>query len=291
MTERSSGARARRAVLSTPASEPRRIAKALALDVDEVVVDLEDAVAPGEKDAARANIAAITRRDRGAVAVRVNAIGTSWHEADLVACVAQAAVETIVLPKAEDPEAIAGLAARLADLEAERGRSRAIGIQALIESPLGVARATEVALASDRLVGLIIGYADLSASMGRRVEASWQFAQDAVVLAARVAGLQAIDGPVLTVAADGALEEAAHHAESLGFDGKWVIHPAQVPTVRTAFTPTDDDVAEAREILAALAEAEGAGRGAVQWRGRMLDEAVAVRARRTLDRVTTEEIG
>jgi citrate lyase subunit beta/citryl-CoA lyase len=278
----------RRGVLSVPASETRKIAKALAAQVDEVVVDLEDAVAVDEKNAARENIVALSPRGSGLLAVRVNALGTPWAEADIAACAANPAVHSIVLPKAEDPGALADLSGRLDDLEATSARTDPLGLQLLLESPAGIHDAVRIAAATDRVVALIIGYADLSASMGRRIEASWQFAQDAVVLAARLAGIQAIDGPLLTVAADDALRRAASDAEALGFDGKWVIHPAQVETVQRAFTPSDDEIVESREILAVIEGAARDGRGALQWRGRMLDEAVAVRAQRILDRTAPQ---
>ena len=276
----------RRAVLSVPASEPRKIAKALALSVDEVVVDLEDAVSPDEKDSARENIATLVSRESGLLGVRVNALGTPWAEDDLAACIANPHVGSVVLPKAEDPEALCALAGRLDGFESAAGREIPLRLQALIESPAGIQNAAGIAGATDRMSALIIGYADLSASMGRHIAASWQFAQDAVLLAARVAGVQAIDGPLLTIAADEALERAAVQAEALGFDGKWVIHPAQVAAVQQAFTPSEEEVGEAREILEVMHTASREGRGALQWRGRMLDEAVAARARRTLDKAT-----
>ena len=173
----------------------------------------------------------------------------------------------------------------LARLEMEHGRRAAVEIQALIESALGIGDVRAIATASTRVVSLIIGYADLGASLGRRADAPWQFAQDAVILAARIAGIQAVDGPLLTVHADAALERAASTAESLGFDGKWVIHPRQAGVVQAAFTPATADVEEAQGLLAAMDEAIADGRGAVEWRGRMLDEAVAVQARRVLARV------
>lgn len=282
--------RPRRAVLSVPASEPRKIAKALAADVDEIVVDLEDAVSVNAKDAARSNVEALTRRPHGLLAVRVNALGTTWHEADVAACAANLAVDSIVIPKAEDPGAMRALASRLDALEASSGRTVPLEVQALVESAAGVHHAVPLAAASDRVCALILGYADLSASMGRRVEASWQFAQDAVLVAARLAGTQAVDGPQLSIADDEPLAAAATTAEALGFDGKWVIHPAQIGTVQRTFTPTEDEVAEAEEIIAVLEQAAGQGRGAMQWRGRMLDEAVAVRARRTLERSSTDRM-
>jgi citrate lyase beta subunit len=280
--------RRRRSVLSVPASDPRKLAKAWTSGADEVVVDLEDAVAPGDKDASRQNIAGLPRRDRGLVAVRINAIGTPWHDSDLEACAANPHVQSVVLPKAEDPGALADLCSQLGPLAQGAGRTCALGVQALVESAAGIHAAVDLARASDRIVALILGYADLAASMGRRPESSWQFAQDAVVMAARMAGIQAIDGPVLTIADDERLAQHAAAAEELGFDGKWVIHPAQVDTVTRTFTPSAEEEAEAREIIEVLRTAGEQGSGAVQWRGRMLDEAVAVRARRTLQRTASD---
>ena len=274
----------RRAVLSVPASEPRKIAKAWGLEVDEVVVDLEDAVGLAEKDSARTNIADLNSRAWGPIAVRVNQLGTEWAEKDLAACVANPHVDSIVLPKADDPGAILDLSRRLNSLESTAGRSRPLRIQALIESPRGVQQVQAIAEASDRMSALIIGYADLSASLGRRIDAPWHGVQDLVLLAARVAGIQAIDGPLLTIAADESLDRAARAAQALGFDGKWVIHPAQISAVQRTFTPTDEEIAEAREILDAMDRATREGLGAVQWKGQMLDEAVAVRARRVLEK-------
>jgi citrate lyase beta subunit len=274
----------RRSVLSVPASEPAKVAKALAFDVDEVVVDLEDAVAPGRKDEARSALGAIAARERGSIAVRVNCLGSAWLQEDLAAVVANPAITSIVLPKVDSAEDIAAVERELARLEKEQGRGTAVEIQALIESARGVGDVRPIASSSARVVALIIGYADLGASLGRRADASWQFAQDAIILAARIAGIQAVDGPLLTVHADEALETAAATAESLGFDGKWVIHPRQAEMVQRAFTPAPEDVEEAQGLLAAMDEAMSDGRGAVEWRGRMLDEAVAVQARRVLAR-------
>lgn len=274
----------RRSVLCVPASEPAKVAKALAFDVDEVVLDLEDAVAPGRKDEARAALGDIGARERGSIAVRVNCPGSVWLQADLAAVVANPAITSIVLPKVDSAEDIAAVERELAWLEKEHGRGTAVEIQALIESARGIGDVRTVAASSARVVALIIGYADLGASLGRKVDASWQFAQDAVILAARIAGIQAVDGPLLTVHADEALETAAATAESLGFDGKWVIHPRQAGMVQAAFTPAPEDVEEAQGLLAAMDEAMSDGRGAVEWRGRMLDEAVAVQARRVLAR-------
>ncbi|MEW1808704.1 CoA ester lyase [Pseudarthrobacter sp. NPDC080039] len=275
----------RRSVLCVPASEPAKVAKALAVDVDEVVVDLEDAVAPTRKDDARAVLAAIAPRERGGIAVRVNALNSAWVLDDLAAVVANDAITSIVLPKVDSAEDIEEVERQLVRLEGEQGRAALVRVQALIESAHGIGDVQAIAAASRRMVSLIIGYADLGVSLGRRLHASWQFAHDAVILAARIAGIQAVDGPLLTVHADAALQQAAVAAESLGFDGKWVIHPRQAGVVQDAFTPSGEEADEARGLLAAMDAALRSGQGAVQWRGRMLDEAVAVQARRVLSRV------
>ncbi|MCZ4498372.1 MAG: (3S)-malyl-CoA thiolesterase [Marmoricola sp.] len=274
----------RRAALCVPGSEPAKIDKALRLDVDEVVVDLEDAVSVDRKDDAREQVVRLGRRERGTLAVRVNGVGTEWFLADLAVCARNGSVTSIVLPKVESGADLDLVERELARLEHAADRRTPLGVQALIESPAGVVNVHAIAGASDRLTALIIGYADLAASTGRRPRASWQFVQDAVLLAARVAGIQAIDGPHLGVDADQDFELLLAHAEALGFDGKWVIHPRQVDATQAAFTPDRAETAEAAEILTAMDEALSDGRGATQWRGRMLDEAVAQNARRVLAR-------
>ncbi|MEA2311948.1 MAG: citrate lyase subunit beta / citryl-CoA lyase, partial [Solirubrobacteraceae bacterium] len=159
-------------------------------------------------------------------------------------------------------------------------------VQALIETPAGLARAGEIAAASARVEALILGYADLGAALGRtRAGAAdldgWRPAQEALLLAARAAGVQAIDGPYLGVAADEGFRAAAARARDAGFDGKWAIHPSQVEPLNELFTPSDEELERARAVIEAL---DGAGRGAVALDGEMLDEAVRVAALRTLAR-------
>lgn len=274
----------RRAALCVPASEPRKIAKALALGVDEVVVDLEDAVAVDQKDEARANLVLVTAREHGTVAVRVNAVDSPWYHADVAAAVANPHVDSIIVPKAEDAAALTALARHLDALETGITRRAPLRIQALVESPRGIRNAESIAGTSVRMEAMIIGYADLSASFGRRIDADWQYVRDVVQLAARLAGIDVVDGPVLSIAVDDALREGAALAVAQGLDGKWVIHPAQVETVQAAFSPTEQEVAAAQEIVTVMEESAAQGKGAVQWRGEMLDEAVVVRARRVLER-------
>lgn len=274
----------RRAALCVPASEPARIRKAAALHVDEIIVDLEDAVLPETKDEARNHVAGLHARERGAIAVRINAIGTSWCERDLLACVANAAVTTVVVPKVESADDLRTIDSELTAMESAAGRAIPMVLQALVESAKGLTNVESILASSPRITSCVIGYADLSVSLGRQPSAPWQFAQDRVVLAARANGIQPIDGPRLSVEDDAGLRSDAVTAAALGFDGKWVIHPRQVATVQQAFTPTAAQVAEAREIVTAMDDAAANGRGAVQWRGRMIDEPVAQQARRIIAR-------
>lgn len=267
--------------------------KAADLEVDEIVLDLEDAVAPAAKEEGReAVLAALVdpRWSGRTVAVRVNAPRTPWCHRDLVALAGLAAQPgSIVLPKVESAGDLA-FAERLLDGAEADGRERPLRIQALIETAAGLGRAGEIAAASERLEALILGYADLAASLGRgraaaADPAAWLAAQDAVLVAARANGLQAIDGPHLGVEPDDAFLAAARHARELGFDGKWAIHPSQVEPLEELFTPSPEEVDHARAVVEALARAEREGNaGAVALDGEMLDEALRASALRTLAR-------
>jgi citrate lyase subunit beta/citryl-CoA lyase len=180
---------------------------------------------------------------------------------------------------------------RLLDgVEAAAGITRPIRVQALIETALGIARVREIAAASPRLEALIVGYADLAASLGRtatgaRDLAGWGPARDAVLTAARAHGLQAIDGPHLGLQPDADFHPAVASARDSGFDGKWAIHPAQVEPLNERFTPTEAEIADARAIVEALQAAErDGGQGATALDGRMLDEPVRLMAHRVLAR-------
>jgi len=287
----------RRSCLSVPGSSEKMVAKAPGLGADELVLDLEDAVAPAAKAQARALVVAALAEGRvpaSRVAVRVNAPGSPWCHADLIA-LASAPVPpaSVVLPKVEGTGDLA-FADRLLD-GVERGfATRPLRVQALIETALGLSRVLEIAAASPRLVTLILGYADLGASLGRSAEGArdrdgWRPAQHAVLTAARAAGLQAIDGPYLGTAPDEAFLAATRQVRDAGFDGKWAIHPSQVPALNEAFTPTGDELERARAVVAALdAAAREDGAGAVALDGEMLDEAVRVAALRTLARAPQE---
>ncbi|MDP9437073.1 MAG: CoA ester lyase [Actinomycetota bacterium] len=285
----------RRSVLSVPASDPRKTAKALAGPADQVVLDLEDAVEPGSKDRARGLLVAALRElpdsavDR--VTVRVNPARSPWCALD-VAALAELPVlpGSLVLPKVEGPGDLAFLDRLLDGAEARSGRRRRTGVQALVETAAGFAALPETVRAGERLEALVLGYADLAASLGlvaapERRLALWLPVQTAVLVAARSRGVMAVDGPYLGVHVDQGFTASAERARDLGFDGKWAIHPRQVEALNAVFTPSPEQVEHARAVLDTLERAarEGAA-GAVQLEGEMLDEAVAVAARRVLAR-------
>jgi citrate lyase subunit beta / citryl-CoA lyase len=283
----------RRACLVVPAAPAAKLAKGATLAVDEVVLDLEDAVLPAVKDEARAAVVTALSGAWAAesVAVRVNAIGSPWCHSDLAALAAsRREVVTAVLPKVEHAHDLAFADRLLAGAEAAAGRTTPVRLIALIETAAGLAAAAEIARASERLDALVIGYADLAASLGRPAGAAqdWRFAQESVLVAARAAGIQAIDGPHLGTRDDDAFRAAASQARALGYDGKWAIHPAQLDALRDTFTPTEEEVAGAREVLAALERGAGEGAGAVAADGQMLDEALALSARRVLAQAGAE---
>ncbi|MET9486484.1 CoA ester lyase [Nocardia sp. NPDC006630] len=274
-----------RCLVSVPASRPALIAKARAANADAVLIDLEDAVAPGDKDTARHAVADIA----GArpTIVRVNAVGTPWCHQDVLACAVPGGPDAIMLPKVEYPGDLEFLDRLLSGAEALSGRTTPLAVLALIESATGLANVREIAATSDRTGALVLGYADLGASLGRstaRRAHRWLYAQEAVLTAARSADLAALDGPYLGVADDDELRESAEHAAALGFDGKWVIHPRQIETVTAVFTPSAGEIAQARATVDALAAARTTNRGAIALDGRMIDEALAVSARRLLAR-------
>ena len=284
----------RRSCLSVPGSSERMLAKAPTLAADELIVDLEDAVASTAKDDARElvarTLASAPWRDV-AVSVRVNAPGTPWCHADLIALAsAPGPLAAVVVPKVESAGDLAFVERLLAGVERAVGRVRPLRVQALIETAAGLSRVAEIAAASERLDALILGYADLAASLGRSGAGAadldgWRPAQEAVLLAARANGLQAIDGPYLGVAADARFVASATRARDAGFYGKWAIHPSQVAGLNELFLPTEAELDHAQAVVAALEDAEQArGQGAVALDGEMLDEAIRAAALRTLAR-------
>jgi citrate lyase subunit beta/citryl-CoA lyase len=280
----------RRTCLSVPASSERFLAKARDLAVDEVMLDLEDSVAPGAKDAARDLAVAALRGGGwpGAVALRVNDATTPWAYQDVIAAVtgAPGAVDSLILPKVSSPSHVIWLDTLLTQVELSAGvPAGKTRIEAQIEDAPGLANVDAIAASSPRLAALIFGPGDFMASVGMRsVTVGGQpdgYPYDAhhytlmkILVAARANGLQAIDGPYGRIKDLDGLRASVTSVAALGFDGKWVLHPGQVDIVNAAFTPSADEYARAVRILDAYSAAtSGAGRGAVMLDDEMIDEA------------------
>lgn len=254
------------------------IDKARRADADEIVLDLEDAVATEAKDEARGALSQVLEQwDGPPVAVRVNAPRTPWCHQDILAMTTgKRGPRSLVIPKVESPGDLAFVERLLDGAESAAGRENGIRLQALVESAAGLERLSEIARSSPRLETLIIGYADLTASLGcDRDHAAWLPAQHDLVVAARANGLQAIDGPMLDIEDVEGLRSNAASVRALGFDGKWAVHPKQIEPLNDAFTPARDEIERARKILAALEQAESRDQaGAVAIDGEMIDAAL-----------------
>ena len=268
-----------RSVLYVPASRPEMLAKVAGLDADVVVIDLEDGVAPDSKDDAREQIRRTASTfPAGRWAIRVNAVGSPWHDDDLD-LVAELAPPAAVLPKAEDVAAVAGLAGVFA------GRGTSTGV--MIETALGLGRVRDLAAAHPRVTFLLYGSADLRRSLGAAPDPgrSWErHALHEILLAARMHGCRAIDAVQFRFRDLDALARDAEVARDLGFDGKSCIHPGQVETIHRVFSSTDDEIEWARGVLETWQTEDGASRGVVVRDGEMIEALHVSIARRILDR-------
>ena len=211
----------------------------------------------------------------------INGPTSRWCYRDVIEMVQTAGdvLACLVVPKAERAADIAFVDTLLGMVEAETGRRVPIGLEALIETATGLRRVDEIAHASPRLESLIVGYADLAASLGRPLSADptgqrWHWVLETVLVAARAAGLQAIDGPWLDIHDLHGFEVAAARGRGLGYDGKWALHPTQVEPLNQLFAPSAEEFEKARAILDTLARAAAdEERGAVLFEGAMIDEA------------------
>jgi len=281
--------RARRSELATPASSEKMCAKAPSAGADLVFLDLEDACAPAAKESARViAVAALTGQDWGRVAraVRINGIDTVWCHDDIIEIVtgARDALDVLIVPKVRAARDVWWVDVLLRQLEAKLGLRTRIGLEVLIEDAAGLANAVEIARASDRVEAVIFGAGDLSASQHARVDGNfdpiteypgdfWHFARAQVVTAARVAGVDAIDSPYPAYLDTEGYRRAATHGSLLGFDGKWAIHPSQVPIANEVFSPTAEEVEAARRSMEEYRAAEARGVGAIGSDGRLVDAA------------------
>ena len=281
--------RARRSELATPASSEKMCEKSASSGADLVFLDLEDACAPSAKEAARGiAVGALTGLDWGRTvrAVRINGLDTVWCHDDIIEIVtgAREAVDVLIVPKARTARDVWWVDVLLTQLETKLGLEKRIGLEVLIEDAEGLANAVEIARASDRLEAVIFGAGDLSASMHARVDGNfdpiseypgdfWHHARVQVVTAARVAGIDAIDAPYPAYQDPDGYRRAATHGSLLGFDGKWAIHPSQIPIANEVFSPTPEEITAARQSIDEYRAAEAQGVGAIGTDGRLVDAA------------------
>jgi citrate lyase subunit beta/citryl-CoA lyase len=275
--------RPRRSVLFMPGSNPRALQKARELAADALIFDLEDAVAPEVKAAARTNIvAAVTEGDYGSreLIVRINPLDGEWGESDLAAMVALP-LDAVLLPKVESAATVHRAVARLDAL----GASPGLAVWCMIETPLGVLAAAEIAAASPRLGALVMGTSDLTKDLHARElrdRLPLMTALGLVLLAARAHGLAVLDGVHLDLVDAEGFAAACRQGRELGFDGKTLIHPQQIAPANAAFAPTEEEAAHARRITAAYADAKAAGKGAARIEGRLVEALHIEEAQRTL---------
>lgn len=264
-----------RSLLYVPAIRAGAVAKARSLPCDAVILDLEDAVAPDMKDAARVAAAAAIAADWGSTtaAIRVNGLGTPWADDDYAALRA-ARPAVVVVPKIDGP----------GDAAAAVALSDGIPLWAMIETPRAVLAAAAIA-ATPGVTALVAGFADLANDLRLRIEpgrAPLQFSMSAIVLAARAAGIFAFDGIYPDISDAAGCRAEAEQALIFGFDGKTVIHPRQIDLVNAVFTPGEAEIANAHGLIAAYEAALADGRGVTTYAGRLVEALHVETARRLI---------
>ena len=313
--EQASG-RLNRSELAIPGSQPQMFEKAAKLDVDVIFLDLEDAVAPDEKEQARKNIIkALNEIDWGkkSMSVRINGLDTHYMYRDVVDIVEQAGerLDLIMIPKVGTAADVYAVDMMVTQIEAAKGYKKRIGFEHIIETALGMQNVSEIAAASPRNESLHFGVADYAASTRARTTIiggvnedysvltdpakdgsrdvhwgdMWHYALARMVVAARANGLRPIDGPFGDFSDPDGYRAAAKRAAVLGCEGKWAIHPSQAALANEVMSPSDSEVDRAERILKAMADAEMAGKGAVSLDGRLIDYASIRQAEVLIEKV------
>jgi malyl-CoA/(S)-citramalyl-CoA lyase len=308
--------RLNRSELAIPGSQPQMFEKAAKLDVDVIFLDLEDAVAPNEKEQARKNIIkALNEIDWGnkSMSVRINGLDTHYMYRDVVDVVEQAGerLDLIMIPKVGTAADVYAVDMMVTQIEAAKGYKKRIGFEHIIETALGMQNVSEIAAASPRNESLHFGVADYAASTRARTTIiggvnedysvltdpakdgsrdvhwgdMWHYALARMVVAARANGLRPIDGPFGDFSDPDGYRAAAKRAAVLGCEGKWAIHPSQAALANEVMSPSDSEVARAERILKAMADAEMAGKGAVSLDGRLIDYASIRQAEVLIEKV------
>jgi len=279
-----------RSFLFAPGNHARRVEKALSLDADAMILDLEDAVATAEKRATRdAVIAALTRPRRALLYVRVNAVDTEFCYGDFAAIV-RPGLDGVILPKVESAAGLATADWLLAQLEREQGlMPRAIDLVPIIETARGLNQIDAILAAGARVKRVAFGAGDFTLDVNMawsRGEAELAYARAKIVTASRAAGIEAPFDTVWVDLADGeGLEASARTALGFGFQGKMCIHPNQIAVVNRVFTPGEAEIAFAERVVAAFARAEAEGSAAIQLDGKFVDYPILYRAQRVLEKI------
>jgi malyl-CoA/(S)-citramalyl-CoA lyase len=293
--------RLHRSELAVPGSNPSMFEKAARCAADIVFLDLEDAVAPDDKEQARRNIIqALNEVDWGSrtMMIRINGLDTHYMYRDVVDVVeACPRLDMILIPKVGVPQDVYAVDVLVTQIEAAKRRDKRIGFEVLIETALGMANVEAIAQASRRLEAMSFGVADYAASTRARTTViggvhrdsgvltdrdeqgnrqyfwtdPWHAAQTRMMVACRAYGLRPIDGPFGDFGDPDGYVAAANRAAVLGYEGKWAIHPSQIEPANRVFTPSPAEVAKARRIMEAMAQAAREGKGAVSLDGRLID--------------------
>jgi len=282
--------------LAVPASNERMMAKAAGSNADMVFLDLEDAVAPKAKVEARAKaVEALKSLDWSGKTrcVRINDLGTEWAFEDIITVVegAHQHLDVIMIPKVMRGSDVLFVDTLLSQLEKKLGINRRIGLEVLIEEVEAMINVEEIARSSPRLEALIYGVGDFSASQGIDLGAVygypgdiWHYGRHKITIAARAAGIDAIDGPFGNFKDAATYSEECRRAKLIGMVGKWAIHPAQIEHAIRAFSPLQADVDAARAMTKAYREAEAQGLGAVVYNGEMIDAATIRLMKNVIDK-------
>ncbi|WP_170328399.1 L-malyl-CoA/beta-methylmalyl-CoA lyase [Ruegeria arenilitoris] len=289
-------ARPNRCQLFGPGSNTKLFPKMAASAADVINLDLEDSVAPSDKNVARANvIEALNTADWGNkyMSVRINGLDTPYWYRDVVDLLEQAGdrLDQIMIPKVGCAADVYAVDALVTAIERAKGRTKPVSFEVIIESAAGIAHVEEIAASSPRMQAMSLGAADFAASMGMQTTGiggtqenyymlregekhwsdPWHWAQAAIVAACRTHGVLPVDGPFGDFSDDEGYIAQAKRSATLGMVGKWAIHPKQIALANQVFTPSDEAVSEAREILAAMEQAKANGEGATVYKGRLVD--------------------
>ena len=289
-------ARPNRCQLFGPGSNTKLFPKMAASAADVINLDLEDSVAPSDKDVARANvIEALNTIDWGNkyMSVRINGLDTPYWYRDVVDLLEQAGdrIDQIMIPKVGCAEDVYAVDALVTAIERAKGRTKPVSFEVIIESAAGIAHVEAIAASSPRMQAMSLGAADFAASMGMQTTGiggtqenyymlregvkhwsdPWHWAQAAIVAACRTHGILPVDGPFGDFSDDEGYIAQAKRSATLGMVGKWAIHPKQIALANEVFTPSEEAVTEAREILAAMEQAKANGEGATVYKGRLVD--------------------